>query len=48
MDEVVLTIASNNKNLISLDLWKTLNLTQHGVTALSQCHLLEEVDFGWW
>lgn len=48
MDEVVLAISENNKKLISLDLWKTSNLTQVGVSALSQCSLLEEVDLGWW
>lgn len=48
MDEVAATLATYNRNLMSLDLWKTSNLTQLGVGALSQCVKLEEVDFGWW
>lgn len=48
MDEIAITLATYNKKLVSVDFWKTSNFTQVGLTALSECVALEEVDFGWW
>ncbi|TMW49956.1 hypothetical protein DOY81_004947 [Sarcophaga bullata] len=47
MDDVALHISQYNKQLVSLDLWKAHFLSAHGLIALSECHDLEEVDFGW-
>jgi F-box/leucine-rich repeat protein 4 len=48
MDEVAQAMGAYNKELISVDFWKTYSLTPVGVKALSQCSNLEEVDLGWW
>lgn len=48
MDDVALHISEYNKHLVSLDMWKAHFLSANGVMALSKCHDLEEVDFGWW
>ncbi|XP_055625685.1 F-box/LRR-repeat protein 4 [Toxorhynchites rutilus septentrionalis] len=47
LDEVAVQIAKHNPKLVSLDLWKSHQLTSHGLTALSQCTLLEEIELGW-
>uniref|UniRef100_A0A1I8PUZ4 F-box domain-containing protein n=1 Tax=Stomoxys calcitrans TaxID=35570 RepID=A0A1I8PUZ4_STOCA len=47
MDDVALHVSEYNKNLVSLDMWKAHFLSAQGVLALSKCHDLEEVDFGW-
>ncbi|KAL1137854.1 hypothetical protein AAG570_009550 [Ranatra chinensis] len=47
MDEVAQALGSYNKELVSVDFWKTHSLTPVGVKALSQCSKLEEVDLGW-
>lgn len=48
MDEIAIIISIYNKNIRSLDFWKTSNLTQIGVAALGNCIHLQEIDFGWW
>ncbi|XP_046389546.1 F-box/LRR-repeat protein 4 isoform X2 [Ischnura elegans] len=47
LDEVAVTISRHNKELISIDFWKGSSLTTIGLQALSQCKMLQEVDFGW-
>lgn len=47
MDEIASVISSCNRNIVSLDFWKTANLSQIGVGTLSSCNNLQEVDFGW-
>ncbi|XP_067642352.1 F-box/LRR-repeat protein 4 [Eurosta solidaginis] len=47
MDAVAQRIGQYNQNLISLDMWKSRFLSAVGLEALSKCHDLEEVDFGW-
>ncbi|XP_061397926.1 F-box/LRR-repeat protein 4-like [Musca vetustissima] len=47
MDDVAVHVSEYNKQLISLDMWKAHYLSAHGLLALSKCHDLEEVDFGW-
>uniref|UniRef100_A0A336LTK7 CSON000981 protein n=1 Tax=Culicoides sonorensis TaxID=179676 RepID=A0A336LTK7_CULSO len=47
MDEVAVQISISNKQIISLDFWKSQSLTNLGLRALAECHNLEEVDFGW-
>lgn len=47
MDDIALQISKYNRQLISLDMWKSHSLTCLGLEALSKCTLLEEVDFGW-
>ncbi|KAL9882423.1 F box and leucine-rich-repeat gene 4 [Glossina fuscipes fuscipes] len=47
MDDVAQHIAKYNKQLISLDMWKAHFLSAQGLLVLSNCHNLEEIDFGW-
>ncbi|XP_049860890.1 F-box/LRR-repeat protein 4 isoform X1 [Schistocerca gregaria] len=47
MDKIAAILGEYNKDLISVDFWKATSLTSVGMKALSQCHKLEEVDFGW-
>ncbi|XP_075155598.1 F box and leucine-rich-repeat gene 4 [Haematobia irritans] len=47
MDDVALHLSEYNQQLVSLDMWKAHFLSAQGVMALSKCHDLEEVDFGW-
>ncbi|PSN29548.1 F-box/LRR-repeat protein 4, partial [Blattella germanica] len=46
MDDIALTLAMYNKELVSVDFWKTYSLTPVGVRALRKCKKLEEVDLG--
>lgn len=48
MDEIAEVLGTYNKELISVDFWKTYSLTPTGIKHLSQCSLLEEIDIGWW
>lgn len=47
MDEIAVQISMTNKEMISLDFWKSQSLTNQGLRALSECHELEELDLGW-
>lgn len=47
MDDIAQTLATYNKELVSVDFWKTYGLTPVGVRALRKCRKLEEVDLGW-
>lgn len=47
MDQIALFIGKYNRNIVSIDMWKSHALTSKGIQALSECHNLEEVDFGW-
>lgn len=47
MDEIAIQISMTNKEMVSLDFWKSQSLTNQGLRALGECHALEEVDFGW-
>lgn len=47
LDEVCQQLKTYNKQLISLDLWKSHSLTPAGIASLSELEHLEEVDFGW-
>lgn len=47
MDEIAIQISNYNRQLISVDMWKSHSLSSIGLQALSVCHQLEEVDFGW-
>ncbi|XP_058445201.1 F-box/LRR-repeat protein 4 [Malaya genurostris] len=47
MDDVAQQISKFNRQLISLDMWKSHSLTSVGLEALAKCTELEEVDFGW-
>ncbi|ESP03193.1 hypothetical protein LOTGIDRAFT_224605 [Lottia gigantea] len=47
-DDVLIEIANNCHNLISLDLWQARSLTHIGVKALAnKCTKLQELDIGW-
>lgn len=48
MDEIAITLSQNNKNIVSIDLWKSHGLSSVGLLALANCTDIEEVDFGWW
>ena len=48
VDEVCLILSTCNKNLLSLDLWRSTNLTSRGVFFLAKSlSSLEELDLGW-
>lgn len=47
MDEVAIQISQYNRQIVSLDMWKSQFLSSVGLKALSSCEHLEEVDFGW-
>ncbi|GAB0095762.1 F-box/LRR-repeat protein 4 [Sergentomyia squamirostris] len=47
MDDVAIQISRYNRSIVSIDMWKSHYLSSVGLLALSQCHDLEEVDFGW-
>ncbi|CAB0010638.1 unnamed protein product [Nesidiocoris tenuis] len=47
MDTVAQCLGAHNRELISVDFWKSYNLTPLGVKALANCSKLEEVDLGW-
>ncbi|KDR23668.1 F-box/LRR-repeat protein 4-like isoform X2 [Zootermopsis nevadensis] len=47
MDDIAQTLATYNKELVSVDFWKTYSLTPVGVRALHKCGKLEELDLGW-
>lgn len=47
MDEIAVQISNYNKEIISIDMWKSHSLTALGICALSNCHQLQEIDFGW-
>ncbi|XP_055371281.1 F-box/LRR-repeat protein 4 [Condylostylus longicornis] len=47
MDEIAQQISKYNKELISIDMWKSHSLSSIGLQALSVCEQIEEVDFGW-
>lgn len=47
MDQIALYIGKYNKQIVSIDMWKSHALTSIGILALAECHQLEEVDFGW-
>lgn len=47
MDEVALQISQTNKQMVSIDMWKSHFLSSIGLKALACCEHLEEADFGW-
>lgn len=47
MDEIAIQISMTNKEMVSLDFWKSQSFSNQGLRALAECHDLEEVDFGW-
>ncbi|XP_065339884.1 F-box/LRR-repeat protein 4 [Cloeon dipterum] len=48
MDIVAESLAKNNRNLRSIDMWRShLSITSIGIKYLSRCNKLEEVDLGW-
>lgn len=49
MDETAITISQYNKQIQSIDMWKSRSLSSIGLLALATtCTELQEVDFGWW
>ncbi|XP_076035228.1 F-box/LRR-repeat protein 4-like [Oratosquilla oratoria] len=47
MDEVALTLATFNRQLVSLGAWKTHGLSNRGLRALACVPTLEDLDLGW-
>lgn len=47
MDAVATQLASTNRQLRSLDMWKTYGLSTVGLAALGECAELQELDIGW-
>lgn len=49
MDETAITISQYNKEIQSIDMWKSRGLSSIGLLALATtCTELQEVEFGWW
>lgn len=46
-DEVSSTCSIYNRNIKSVDFWKSNNLTIIGIRSLASCTMLEKLDFGW-
>lgn len=47
-DEVAIELGNSCLHLESVDFWKALTITSHGIRALARCKELREIDFGWW
>ncbi|XP_059616442.1 F-box/LRR-repeat protein 4-like [Phlebotomus argentipes] len=47
LDRISRQIAKYNRDIVSLDFYQSRFLTHIGLIALSHCHKLEEIDFGW-
>lgn len=48
MDRVAFTLATSNKQLVSVDFWKSYTLSPNGLRFLTIHKQLEEIDLGWW
>jgi len=48
MDHIAYTLSTSNKQLVSVDFWKSYTLSQTGLRFLTALKQLEEIDLGWW
>lgn len=48
MDHVAYVLSISNKQLVSVDFWKSYTLSPIGLRFLTVLKQLEEIDLGWW
>lgn len=48
MDNIARVLSSCNKELVSVDFWKSYTLSPIGLRYLTILRKLEEIDLGWW
>lgn len=48
MDHVAYVLSTSNKELVSVDFWKSYTLSPIGLRFLTVHKQLEEIDLGWW
>lgn len=48
MDNIALVLSLFNKELVSVDFWKSYSLSPLGLRYLMVHKNLEEIDLGWW
>lgn len=48
MDHIAHVLSRSNKQLVSVDFWKSYNLSPLGLRYLMALKQLEEIDLGWW
>lgn len=48
MDHVAYMLSVANKQLVSVDFWKSYTLSPSGLRFLTVLKDLEEIDLGWW
>jgi len=48
MDRVAYNLSISNKQLVSVDFWKSYTLSPTGLRHLTVLKYLEEIDLGWW
>lgn len=48
MDHVAYKLSISNKQLVSVDFWKSYTLSPTGLRYLTALKQLEEIDLGWW
>lgn len=48
MDNIAYVLSMTNKELVSVDFWKSYTLSPKGLRFLTSHVHLEEIDLGWW
>lgn len=48
MDHIAYVLSVSNKELVSVDFWKSYTLSPIGLRFLTSHVHLEEIDLGWW
>jgi len=48
MDHIAFVLSVSNKQLVSVDFWKSYTLSPIGLRFLMVHTELEEIDLGWW
>jgi len=48
MDHIAFVLSKSNKQLVSVDFWKSYTLSPSGLRFLMVLNQLEEIDLGWW
>lgn len=48
MDHIARVLSISNKQLVSVDFWKSYTLSPVGLRFLTCLKQLEEIDLGWW
>lgn len=48
MDHIAYVLSKSNRQLVSVDFWKSYTLSPSGLRHLMALKQLEEIDLGWW